>query len=166
MQGWILSNLCTQKVFLTTFDELMSCHVDMYTVETNAQVATSLLPACNNSDLVTTCHNKSISGCVRSHRLRQLFDNKSIASYQQTCCKLIVQTCYQQACCKLFQQVVRSLQMTNCNKTDFNRVVATWWNLQACCNLLTSCNRQVKLTICNTSVAFLAVWYNLATLKM
>ena len=37
----------------------------------------------------------------------------SVASYQQTCSKLIVQTCYEQVCCKLFQQVVTSLQMTN-----------------------------------------------------
>ena len=33
---------------------------------------------------------------------------------------LIVQTRYQQACRTLFQQVVKSLQMTNCNKSDFN----------------------------------------------
>ena len=37
----------------------------------------------------------------------------SIASCEQTCCKLIIQTCYQQACCKLFQQVVTSLPMTS-----------------------------------------------------
>ena len=33
--------------------------------------------------------------------------DKSVASYQPTCCKMIVKTCYPQACCKLFQQVVR-----------------------------------------------------------
>ena len=62
---------------------------------------------------------------MRSHGLRQLVDDKSVASCQQTCCKLIVKTCYPQACCKLFQQVVTSLQMANCNKPDFNRLVAT-----------------------------------------
>ena len=31
-----------------------------------------------------------------------------------SCGRLIVKTCYPQACCKLFQQVVTSLQMTNC----------------------------------------------------
>ena len=47
-----------------------------------------------------------------SHGLRQLFDAKLVASCQQTCCKLIVQTRSQQACCKLFQQVITSLQTT------------------------------------------------------
>ena len=47
-----------------------------------------------------------------SHGLRQLFDAKLVASCQQTCCKLIVQTRSQQAYCKLFQQVITSLQMT------------------------------------------------------
>ena len=61
---------------------------------------------------------------MHSHGLRQLVDDKSVASCQQTCCKLIVKTCYPQACCKLFQQVVTSLQMTSCNKPDFNRLVA------------------------------------------
>ena len=35
---------------------------------------------------------------MRSHGLRQLVDNRSVASCQQTCCKLIVKTCYPQAC--------------------------------------------------------------------
>ena len=61
---------------------------------------------------------------MRSHALRQLVDDKSVASCQQTCCKLIVKTCYPQACCKLLQQVVTSVQMTSCNKPDFNRLVA------------------------------------------
>ena len=65
---------------------------------------------------------------MRSHGLRQLVDDKSVASCQQTCCKLIAKTCYPQACCKLFQQVGTSLQMTSCNKPDFNTPVATWWN--------------------------------------
>ena len=62
---------------------------------------------------------------MRSRGLRQLVDDKSVASCQQTCCKLIVKTCYPQACCKLFQQVGISLQMTSCNKPDFNRPVST-----------------------------------------
>ena len=53
-----------------------------------------------------------------------LLMDKPVASCQQTCCKLIVQTRHSQACCKLFQQVVTSLQMTSCNKPDFNRLVA------------------------------------------
>ena len=57
---------------------------------------------------------------MRLHVLQQPVDNKSVASCQQACSKLIVRTCYPQACCKLFQQVVTSLQMTNCNKSDFN----------------------------------------------
>ena len=51
---------------------------------------------------------------------------KSVAILQQfvtrSCYKLIAKTCYPQACCKLFQQVVTSLEMTSCNKPDFNRL--------------------------------------------
>ena len=36
----------------------------------------------------------------RSHGLRQLVDDKFVASCLQTCCKLIVKTCYQQARCR------------------------------------------------------------------
>ena len=64
------------------------------------------------------------SADMGSHGLRQLVEDKSVASCQQISSKLSVQTCYQQACCKLFQQVVTSLQMTSCNKPDFNRLVA------------------------------------------
>ena len=66
---------------------------------------------------------------MRSHGLRQLVDDKSVASCQQTCCKMIVKTCYPQACCKLFQQVVTSLQMTSCNKPDFYKLPATLMKL-------------------------------------
>ena len=52
---------------------------------------------------------------MRSHGLRQLVENKSVASCQQTCYKLIVKTCYPQASFKLFKQVVTSLQMTTLN---------------------------------------------------
>ena len=38
---------------------------------------------------------------MRSHGLRQLVDDKSVASCQQTFGKLIVKTCYPQACYKL-----------------------------------------------------------------
>ena len=77
----------------------------------NAQVATSLLTTCNN--LLQQADIR-----MRSHGLRRLNDDKSVVSYRQTCCKLIVQTCYSQACCKLFQQVVTSLQVTSCNILD------------------------------------------------
>ena len=84
----------------------------------NEQVATSLLTSCNMLD-------PQINIRLRSHGLRQLFDDKSIASCQQTYCKLIIKTVYPQACCKLSQQVVKSPQMTICNKPDCNRLVAT-----------------------------------------
>ena len=96
---------------------------------------------------------------MRSHGLRLLVDDKSVASCQQTCCKLIVKTCYPQPWYRLFQQVETSLWTTGCNKPDFNRPVATWWNWQNHCNLLTSCNKPVKLTTCNKSVTFLAVYF-------
>ena len=60
---------------------------------------------------------------MRSHGLRQLVDDKSVASFQQTCCKLIVKTCNLQACCKLLQQAVCKI-MKSFNKSDFNRLVA------------------------------------------
>ena len=84
--------------------------------------------------LQQVCWHPATDIRMRSHGLRQLVDDKSVASCQQTCCKLIVKTCYPQACCKLFQQVVTSLQMKGCNKPDFNRLVAAWWNWQVCCN--------------------------------
>ena len=55
---------------------------------------------------------------------KPIYNDKSVASCQQTCFMLFVKTCYSQACCKLFQQVVTSLQMTSCNEPDFNRIVA------------------------------------------
>ena len=58
----------------------------------------------------------------------QLIDDKSVASCQQTCCKLIVQTCYPRAFCKLFKQVITILQVTSCSKPDFNEI----------CNLMKS----------------------------
>ena len=77
----------------------------------NVHVATSLLTSCNN-----LLQQADIG--MRSHGLRQLIDDKSIDSCQQTRCKLIVKTCYPQACCKFFQQVVTSLQMRSCNKPN------------------------------------------------
>ena len=46
-------------------------------------------------------------------------DDKSVASCQQTCCKLIVQTCHPQACCKLFQinEIDKLVKLTTCNKS-------------------------------------------------
>ena len=74
----------------------------------NARVVTNLLTSCNN--LLQQADIR-----MRSHGLRQLVDNKSFASCQQTCGKLIIST-------GLLQLV---LQMTSCNKPDFNRLVAT-----------------------------------------
>ena len=56
----------------------------------NAPVATSLLTSCNN--LLQQADIR-----MRSHGLRQLVDDKSVASCQQACCKLILKTCYPQA---------------------------------------------------------------------
>ena len=77
---------------------------------------------------------------MRSHGLGQFVDDKSVASCEQTCCKLIVKICYPQACCRLFQQVVTSLQMTGCNKQliltdllqldEIDKFVATCWQVQ------------------------------------
>ena len=88
-----------------------------------------------NAQVITT--NKSViimQQLVRTRRyldalawlLWQFVDDKSVARYHHTCCKLIVQNFYQQTCCKLFQQILTSLQMTNCNKPDFNWLVLTW----------------------------------------
>ena len=60
---------------------------------------------------------------MHSYGLRQLVHDKSVASCQQTCYKLIIRTCYPQACCKLFQQVVTSLLVSSCNKPDFEQTV-------------------------------------------
>ena len=57
------------------------------------------------------------------------YDNKSVASCQQTCCKLIFSTGLLQL---ISISCITSVQMTNCNKPDCNRLVATWWNWQVC----------------------------------
>ena len=81
----------------------------------SAQVATSLLTSRNNL-------LQQVDVRMRLHGLRQLVDDKFVASCQQTCCKMIVQICWAMGLLQLFQQVVTSLQITNCNKPDFNRV--------------------------------------------
>ena len=111
----------------------------------NAQVLTSLLTSCNN--LLQQADIR-----MGLHGLRRLVTTNLL----QVVNRLVASWLFQQACCKLFQQVVRSIQMTSCNKPDLDRLVATWWNWQTCCNLmkltglLTSCNRPIKLTTCNT----------------
>ena len=76
--------------------------------------------SCNKSvDILQQTSYQQADITMRSHGLRQLVDDKSVESCQQSCCKLIVKTCYQQACLKLFQQVVKSLQITSCNKPCF-----------------------------------------------
>ena len=64
---------------------------------------------------------------MRSHGLRQLVDDKSVASCQQIRCKLIVKTCYLQACCKLLQQVI-STGLSQLDKSD--KFVATCLQIQ------------------------------------
>ena len=89
---------------------------------------------------------QQVDNRIYSHGLRTLVDDKSfVASCQQTCCKLIVKTRYPHVCCKLFQQVVPSLQMTSCNKPDFNRFVATWWmmKLASLLQLVDDCNKHL-----------------------
>ena len=49
-----------------------------------------------NKDLV----KKAIYNRMRWHGLRQLVEDKCVASCRQTCWKLIVKTCYPQVCCK------------------------------------------------------------------
>ena len=55
--------------------------------------------------------------------MRQLVDDKYVASLStdllQVGCQNLLPI---QACCKLFQQIVTSLQMTSCNKPDFDRL--------------------------------------------
>ena len=101
-----------------------------YTVK-NKQVATHLLTSYN-----TLLHQADIR--MRSHNLRQLVDDKSIASRRETCCKLVVKTGHRHTSCNLFQQVATSMQTTSCNKPELHRLVATWLNWQVLCNLLTS----------------------------
>ena len=87
---------------------------------------------------------------MRSHGLRQLVDDKSIASCQQTCCKLIVKTSYPQACCKLFQQVVTNLQIESCNKSDLTDLVTNCNkidNVQEVCGIFGRVDRNPSLNI-------------------
>ena len=56
----------------------------VYTAK-NVQVVTSLLTSCNN--LLQQADIR-----MRSHGLQQLVDDKSVASCQQACCKLIIST--------------------------------------------------------------------------
>ena len=95
----------------------LSTDLEVYTAK-NPPVATSLLTSCSN--LSQQAHIR-----MRSYGLRQLVDDKSVASCQQACCKLILKTFYLQACYMLFQQVATSLQMTSCNKPNFNKLVAS-----------------------------------------
>ena len=64
------------------------------------KAATGLLPCCQDA--------------FASLSPGRLDDNKSAASGQQACCKLIVRTFYVQAKCKLFQQLAASLQISCC----------------------------------------------------
>ena len=106
--------------------------------------------------VLTSCNNllQQADIRMRPHGLRQL----ATTSLLQVVNRFVASWLFQQACCNSFQQIVTSLQMTSCNKPNFNRLVAIWWNLQACCKLLTSCNKLVKLATYNKSVTFVAVY--------
>ena len=71
-------------------------------------------------EILQQTRHEQVDVRMPSHGLQQL-----VASCYQTCYKFIVKTCYPQACCKLFQQVVTSLQMTSCDKPDFNTLIIT-----------------------------------------
>ena len=67
----------------------------------NAQVATSVLTSCNETlvarlFVIRLAQVRYLHACVRMARDR-LVDNESVASCQQSFCKLIVKTCYAQA---------------------------------------------------------------------
>ena len=69
-----------------------------------------------------TVHSLYCDIMMQSPGLQRLLENKSVAS-------LIVKTCYPRACRRLFQQgqqAVTCLQMTSCNKPDFNRLDAIY----------------------------------------
>ena len=107
-------NIClnfSQMFYTDMYATKDNCCLYHYTAK-NARVFQSLLTSCNNL-------LQQVNIRMYSRGLRSLVDDKSVASCQQTCCKLMVQTCYQKACCKLFQQIVTSLQMTSCKKLDF-----------------------------------------------
>ena len=53
---------------------------------------------------IETKQKTTFLGCLC---LRQLVDDKSVASCQKTCYKLMVKTCYPQAYCKLFEVIVQ-----------------------------------------------------------
>ena len=82
---------------------------------------------------------------MRSNPLLRLDDNKSAASCQQAWCKLIVKTFYPQARCKLFQQLIASLQISSCIKSDFHRFDSTWWSKKAWCNIMTQLHEARKV---------------------
>ena len=85
--------------------ESSSCKTSNYTAKMHRSQQARLYLA---TDLLSTSQYQDAS-----HGLRQLVNDKSVASCQQTCCKLIVKTCLPQVCCKLFHQVVVSLQMAS-----------------------------------------------------
>ena len=91
----------------------------IYTAK-KAQVATSLLTSCNNllQQADIRCVRMPCDSLLTTSLLQVI--NRLVACWLS---KLVISM---QACYKLFQQVVKSLQMTNCNKPDFNRLVATW----------------------------------------
>ena len=102
------------------------------------QVTTRLLTSYNRVVI-----NKLMSGCV-------CWWLATVASCQQTCCKLIVKTYFPQACCKLFQQVVTSLQMRKVTTS----LILTCWGQSCWAELSTSVHifhtRSYTYTVGNT----------------
>ena len=102
---------------------------DLYYTAKNSDVATSLLTTGSSildpTDLLQVVFTDfSI--------LETTTSRKSVVNYRIA------------ACYKFFQQVVTSLQMTSCDKPDFDLM-----KLANLLQLLTSCNKPVKLKTCN-----------------
>ena len=91
---------------------------------------------------------------MRFHDLQRLVDDKSVASYQQTCCKLIDKTCYPQAGYKLFQQVWKwqvaaTLILTVlacCNLTKLTGLLQLVDNLQQVCGVLSCVASEILIS--------------------
>ena len=95
--------------------------------------------------LLTTSNGVQMNIRMHLHHLLWLDDNRSAASCQQACCKLIVEIFYSQAWCKLFSTPANiTLQQV--------WLAAIWWSQQAWCNLLTTCSKPIQSTTCSNCV--------------
>ena len=98
-----LNNMGINKVELISGRQSTTRIASKNITQLNPQVLTSRLTSCNNSLRQTDMR-------MRLHGLGQLVDDKSVASCQLTCCKLIVKTCYSHA--GLLQVI-----LSGCNKS-------------------------------------------------